>query len=164
MLDRPVSPRRAQADSDEQCAAHPAHNPPSGKGTTWWPPDRGRAHSHPIPHRPSRAHQGGDSGRGWAGQAKPIPPYASPTPAICVHMPKQDPLTRSQYRLCVTPQVSVHLNTYHCTLFNLKRKMWEINPKRRGSNKSQNIQKKLKEKEKGVKNYSNFKSKMCTKF
>ena len=64
----------------------------------------------------------------------------------------------------VTPQVSVHLNTYHCTLFNLKRKMWEINPKRRGSNKSQNIQKKLKEKEKGVKNYSNFKSKMCTKF
>ena len=111
MLDRPVSPRRAQADSDEQCAAHPAHNPPSGKGTTWWPPDRGRAHSHPIPHRPSRAHQGGDSGRGWAGQAKPIPPYASPTPAIRVHMPKQDPLTRSQYRLCVTPQVSVHLNT-----------------------------------------------------
>ena len=59
-------------------------------------------------------------------------------------------------QLSVTPQVSVHLNTYHCTLFNLKRKMWEINPKRRGSNKSQNIQKKLKEKEKGVKNYSNF--------
>ena len=63
----------------------------------------------------------------------------------------------ASHTFIVTPQVSVHLNTYHCTLFNLKRKMWEINPKRRGSNKSQNIQKKLKEKEKGVKNYSNFK-------
>ena len=32
----------------------------------------------------------------------------------------------------VTPQVSVHLNTDHCTPFKLKRKMWEINSKRRG--------------------------------
>ena len=64
----------------------------------------------------------------------------------------------------VTPQVSVHLNTDHCTPFKLKRKMWEINSKRRGSNKSQSIQKKLKEKEKGVKSYSKFNSKMCTKF
>ena len=32
----------------------------------------------------------------------------------------------------VTPQVSVHLNTDHCTPFKLKRKMWEIKSKRRG--------------------------------
>ena len=32
----------------------------------------------------------------------------------------------------VTPQVSVHLNTYHCTLFNLKRKIGGFNSKRRG--------------------------------
>jgi hypothetical protein len=32
----------------------------------------------------------------------------------------------------VTPQVSVHLNTYPSTLFNLKRTMGEINSKRRG--------------------------------
>jgi len=32
----------------------------------------------------------------------------------------------------VTPQVSVHLNSDHCTPFKLKRKMWEINSKRRG--------------------------------
>ena len=34
--------------------------------------------------------------------------------------------------LVVTPQVSVYLNTEHCTQFKLKRKMWEINSKRRG--------------------------------
>ena len=35
-------------------------------------------------------------------------------------------------RPSVTPQVSVHLNTYHCTLFNLKRKIGGFNSKRRG--------------------------------
>ena len=32
----------------------------------------------------------------------------------------------------VTPQVSVHLNTELCTQIKLKRRMWEINSKRKG--------------------------------
>ena len=32
----------------------------------------------------------------------------------------------------VTPQVSVHLNTDHGTQIKLKRRMWEINSKRKG--------------------------------
>ena len=64
----------------------------------------------------------------------------------------------------VTPQVSVHLNTDHCTPIKLKRKKCGNLIQEKGSNKSQSIQKKLKEKEKGVKSYSNSNSKMCTKF
>ena len=48
----------------------------------------------------------------------------------------------------MTPQVSVHLNTDYYTSFELKRKMWELLQREGGSNKSQSIQKKLKEKEK----------------
>ena len=33
---------------------------------------------------------------------------------------------------CVTPQVSVHLNTDHCMQIKFKRRMWEINSKRKG--------------------------------
>ena len=63
----------------------------------------------------------------------------------------------------MTPQVSVHLNTDHCTHLNLKEKCGQL-IQSEGSNKSQSIQNKLKEKEKGVKSYSNFNSKMGTKF
>ena len=51
-----------------------------------------------------------------------------------------------------------------CTLVKVKGKFWEINSKRKGSNKRQIIQKELKEKEKGVKSYSKIISKMSTKF
>ena len=40
------------------------------------------------------------------------------------------------------------------TLVKVKRKMWELIQREGGSNKSRSIQKKLKEKEKGVKSYS----------
>ena len=63
---------------------------------------------------------------------------------------------------CDTSGVST-LKYNHCTLLKLKRKMGEINSRRRGSNKSQSKQKKLKEKRKRVKNYSIFNSKICTK-
>ena len=56
----------------------------------------------------------------------------------------------------MTPQVSVHLNTIIVPHLNLKEKCGQL-IQREGSNKSQSIQKKLKEKEKGVKSYSNFK-------
>ena len=42
------------------------------------------------------------------------------------------PRARSHRKNLVTPQVSVHLNTYHCSQIKLKRRMWEINSKRKG--------------------------------
>ena len=47
-------------------------------------------------------------------------------------MAKQIRCSPVRTMLSVTPQVSVHLNTDHCTPFKLKRKMWEINSKRKG--------------------------------